>query len=386
MSTISGAITTFTVQSLIFYSRIAAGIFLFFTISVGIFKFGIKKTQSYALYLYVSLLAYGVLISIVMDSFSIGSVNLVRDIIVGLLGVLIVSGTMPSERFRTLLIRLYSCYGILVLLITILLGGLSISFPPTFHLEYIASSLGAAEENTYSLGISNFFGFSAVATALFARNEDRKLFVLTGSILAFIFLSLSMLGGGRGESFTALALVLLLIPRTISLIAVALSIFFYGILSEGNIFTSLQGDFLFIRRFILLLEGNLSSRDILLSQGFSLLSESPQCIFVGCGLGYFQNYFEYDFGSYPHNVVVELLISYGLPIVLVGFILSLAGAFIHYRNTGRIDLIIIFFVYSLVISLKSGYLMGSWMFLAFICYFSALSLEIIVARGCRRNI
>lgn len=373
--TVSGAITTFAAQTFVVYLRVLAGVVLSCSVVVALFMLGLKKTQLYALYIYVFIVCYGALLSALMGTTATGFENIGRDVAVGVLGVMVIAAFEGDEETSKLLVRVYCIYATVVLFSTVWLGGLSLSFPPSFRLEYIAASHGAAEEQTYSLGVSSFFGFAAVAAALLASYESNKLVSVFGLILAILFVLLSMLGGGRGESLAALALVALVFARRRRL-AVGVAAATVGFYYLGTDLISLsESDFLFLRRFSILFEGDLSSRDVLLRQGFQLLRDNPQCQFLGCGLGYFQSYYQYDFGRYPHNVLMEAVISYGVPMVLVGLIFCICGFLHHVRKTASLDVMLFFFGYALIISLKSGYFLGSWLVLVFVCYFSAVAID-----------
>lgn len=378
---ISGAITTFAMQSVVFYLRFIAGFILLAGIFFVLFHFGIKRVQIYALYVFALLFSYGALLSIFMGSASTGFVNVERDFLIGVLGVMVLGSFVADNDNSKALVRIYCIYAVVVLLVTIWLGGLTLEFPPMFRFEYIASSLGAAEEQTYSLGVSNFFGFSAISAALLASREKSKGLAFFGLCFVLLFLMLSMLGGGRGESLAALGVVVLLFARKIWLAVVLMSLvglfYYFGV----DLIKGLESDFLFIKRFLVLFEGNLSSRDFLLWQGYELLREKPQCLLIGCGFGYFQKYYQYGFEYYPHNVLVESVISFGLPLVLLCLLSAFSGLVLHIRKLGAPDLLAVFFGYALIVSLKSGYLLGSWMVLGSLCYFMALAVENYVEKA-----
>lgn len=383
LTTISGAITTFTAQSLVVYARFFAGAVLFLCIGFLFFRFGLKKTQAYSLYVYAALVSYGATLSVLAGSEPIGFVNIERDVFVGLLGVLMISSYYSDRSIEKALVRSYVIYALIVTCLTVLLGGLLLQFPPAFRLEYIASSLGAKEEQTYSLGVSNFFGYATVAAALFVRSQQRRYLALLGFFCLVGFLFLSLLGGGRGESLAALVVVLILLSRRFAPILLAGGLILYWIAFEAEVLSALQGDFLFVKRLLILFEGNLSSRDFLLNQSYQLLVDNSQCLFVGCGFGFFQNYFGYEFEYYPHNLVAESVITFGLPLVLAAQAAVLIGILLHYRAAGKVDFILVFFAYALLVSLKSGYLLGSWVSLSFCCYFCALTLESISEKWSR---
>lgn len=380
LATVSGAITTFSAQVVVVYVRVLAGAVLFSCVAIAFFKFGSRAAQIYAVYFYFLLLAYGALRSVMSGASAIGFTNFERDVLVGLFGVLIVAGYASGRCIENSLIRAYLWYVLCVLCVTVVLGGVSFTFPPSFRFEYIASSLGSSEGYAYSLGLSNFFGFAAVAAALWSRVAQGDLVRWLGIFLALICVFLSMLGGGRGESIAALVLVVFLVSRGAFSGAVLVVSILLVVIASLDLLVAYESDFLFIRRFLILAEGNLSARDILLKQGYQLLMENSECLLLGCGFGFFQGYFQYDFGRYPHNFLVEGVIIYGVPLMLFMSALTCLGAFLHYRSFGRIDLILAFFGYSFFVALKSGYFLGAWVLLSISCYFTATALYFLVQK------
>jgi hypothetical protein len=130
-----------------------------------------------------------------------------------------------------------------------------------------------------------------------------------------------------------------------------------------------------VQRFYLLFEGDLSSRDSLFGQVLDLLANQPSCILFGCGPGFFQRYYGYDFGYYPHNSIAEASVIYGLPLLIVGLAFAAHGFVKYYKKVGGLDLFLIFFIYNVLISLKSGYLFGSWVLIASVFLFIGVGFE-----------
>jgi len=106
----------------------------------------------------------------------------------------------------------------------------------------------------------------------------------------------------------------------------------------------------------------------------NLLSDNPRCLLFGCGFGFFQSYHMYDKGLYPHNSIVEAVIVFGLPVVLVVGALFLRGLYLYLRSKKSFDLILGFTLYSGLVSLKSQYLYSCWIFMVSVFYFSSLAL------------
>ncbi len=175
-------------------------------------------------------------------------------------------------------------------------------------------------------------------------------------------------GLARGEAIAfVLATALFVMPR-VTLIAAPFS---YAILN----LLVISIDSPLIDRFRVVLEGDYGARDVLLQYVFDMLVDEPRLLLVGGGLNYYQKYWSLTSGTYPHNIVLEGLISGGL-----GLMLSLLACFIYpvaeaYRRAlfGKLakeDA----FMFSLavlltIIALKSGSLLTFWGHAIFLCIF-----------------
>ena len=94
-------------------------------------------------------------------------------------------------------------------------------------------------------------------------------------------------------------------------------------------------------------------RDILWANGWELIASDSNLI-TGNGFNYFQHYYGYDFGLYPHNLLIEIVISFGV----IGVILSagsLAGFFLSTRNMNVKNSVLAFIFLSYM---KSGSLIS----------------------------
>ena len=156
------------------------------------------------------------------------------------------------------------------------------------------------------------------------------------SLLILVFFMLSLAGGSRGEVIVCLFTIVAILSRS-------LKSFLLGSVCLGFVVIAMNlliGDFerfeMFptVWRLLYLIEtSNLGSRDELLMQSLSLLVENPRCAIVGCGINYFQEYYSYDFGKYPHNWAAEFVVSFGL--ILFIAVIALAATFII-RNYNRV--------------------------------------------------
>ena len=125
-----------------------------------------------------------------------------------------------------------------------------------------------------------------------------------------------------------------------------------------NLFKSLD-EFLIVKRFLFLFNtGTLGVREILLSQSIDLLKEQTVCSVIGCGFNYFQVYYDYNFGMYPHNIFAELLITFGIFLGMILIIFILLGTAYGFFSFYSKNFFYWILLYYLGISLKSGSLIG----------------------------
>ena len=118
-------------------------------------------------------------------------------------------------------------------------------------------------------------------------------------------------------------------------------------------------ELLIVRRFAKLFEtGIFGSRDILLGQSIDLLKEQTVCSVIGCGFNYFQVYYDYNFGLYPHNIFAELLITFGIFLGMILIIFILLGTAYGFFSFYSKNFFYWILLYYLGISLKSGSLIS----------------------------
>lgn len=118
-------------------------------------------------------------------------------------------------------------------------------------------------------------------------------------------------------------------------------------------------DLLVFRRFEkFLFDGYLGLRDELIYLSLNLLYNEPKCLVLGCGFNFFQDYYGFNYGMYPHNVIIEFVITYGLFISIIIFSLVFIGLKNIIFSKTKILLIDIFVIYFFLIMLKSGSLIS----------------------------
>jgi hypothetical protein len=246
---------------------------------------------------------------------------------------------------------MYTATAFLVLFATIAMGGLSLKGGlPKFLFEF---ETAAGSRLTYSQGISKFYGLAAIFSALMLSspfNRDRAKSLKMAMLGAF--LTLSFIGGGRGDFVSAaltsaLALGAKRLLIGLSIAAIGVFVFQDAIISTLAEYTGLLDRY-----------GALTStfgrRTGLFYEGVELLAKEPSCLLFGGGIGYFQHYFDYPPGMYPHNIVLECVISFGILIVAPIAYFTARGLAIVYREEGKLSGFLAVFVFLTLISFKSG--------------------------------
>lgn len=266
-------------------------------------------------------------------------------------------------------------YCIAILVFNIFIGGLTFEPLPKFNFEYISNQLDAHVD--YSPGISQIFALGALASASLTNYYDQKKTRLMLIALTIIFLILSLIGGSRGDSLAGVALVIIYFMLNLNY---KFKFGFIAMLASLSIllYNSIDFETLVIFNRISDLSNNYGLRDVLFSQSIRLLYENLNCLIFGCGFNFFQNYYQYPLELYPHNILLELLITVGLPIT--GFISYLVyRGFKIYRNFNNNGaLISLFFLYLLFVGLKSGSITSSWLLITLSCYFLSFNFRKVV--------
>jgi hypothetical protein len=171
----------------------------------------------------------------------------------------------------------------------------------------------------------------------------------------------SGLSGARGDFIVGTVilgtmLILKLKFRSICLLACIFVVLGIGMLDRFGLVIE---ELIIFRRMAAVVMGEtFGGRDILFSQALDLVSSQSICMILGCGFNFFQVYYGYSFGMYPHNTFLEILITFGLILGLPIIIFTIWGVgyglFTYYRDKFLFWL----FLYFLGVSLKSGSLVG----------------------------
>lgn len=320
-----------------------------------------KKIVLIGLIIYWNLLCFGSFLSLGSNSFAVVQDVFIVDSVVTSIGIVVISLSLQTRVFDGVALA-YVYYGLLGIAITLLCRGIVLDVPPRFLFEYSKDGLDG-NSALYSQGVSRFYGYCAVAVAYLTKRGNSKIHRIGLSILLWTFLGLSFLGGGRGDSFAALVIVLiyfLLVKTVIKINLVGLVVLIIGIIWYNG--SEFVGELIFIQRFGVFIGGDYGDRDLLLRQVTDLIIGIPNIWILGSGFGFFQNFYNYEFGMYPHNAVAEALIVFGvLPaFMLIGLVLYGVRCYVKTQNS--VDLFLLFYIYSSLIEMKSGYLFGGWFF------------------------
>lgn len=277
--------------------------------------------------------------------------------------------------------KLFGTFFIFAILIVYFSKGFSFS---PLKINFDLPNLGY--KYSYNQSTSAFFGLGAIFFTFLAcaLNNKIRIFIL---IVALLYLFISFLGGSRGEFIVALLIINLILFKFLSIGQIILYIFFLSGLVVGNLFYEIIdfGNFTMTKRFaVILFEKNFGYRDILFRQSLELMSDRWDCVLIGCGFSFFQTYYSYDFGMYPHNSFLELIITFGLisvPLIFLAVLGCALGYLTKFGNTFMFYVLLFFFG----INLKSDSIISitSIPIFLYFCYIALKALNPILIRSLR---
>jgi hypothetical protein len=255
-------------------------------------------------------------------------------------------------------------------LIYLMISGAILFAPlPYFNFEQFDQDV-----RRYSQATSALFGIASLYFILASYGKSR-LSSLILTLISIFCLYLSAMGGARGDFAVALLLYVAILIRYRSIYSyaalAAVTGFIIYIFSDDSILQN----FLVFERYLSTIEaGDFGDRDVLVFQSISLLADSPVCIISGCGFNYFQYFYGYEYGLYPHNFLMELAITFGFLLMLPVVVLISFGAWRLFIDERADKFFFYFSIYVLLVGLKSGSLVDFKtlpiiLFLAFVPYF-----------------
>ncbi len=254
----------------------------------------------------------------------------------------------------------YLIYGALFLLIGVFGAGADF-FPKSFNFEYYTDREGGTVE--YSQGLTRNLGLMLISTLLLYCNSGlfwvRALMLCVAGMVAW----LSFIAGSRGELVAAfiVSLLILVFNRKYLLL--------FGLIASVCSTLLLISDFT-LGRFATFLEGDYGMRDVLFSQALALFFSDPHVFLFGCGYGCFQDAYNYPATLYPHNFILEFLITFGFVLTVVFCYFVVCGALRYWKAVEGLDFFLLIFIFYFLVSMKSGDVFGGWMFMASCIYFA----------------
>ena len=256
-------------------------------------------------------------------------------------------------------------YIFLVIFISIITGGLQFNPMPELDLVMVEG-----EYRDYSQGVTGLYG----AFALFLYSDILKKFSIIKIVLFLLCFVISILGAARGD-FIAVGLVLFAIsfmrsPVKTIVFSISLLILILSFIDLNELSQTL----LLIERFSQLGGGNLGMRDYYWGNSLDLIANSSNTIF-GNGFNYFQIFHDYDYGGYPHNILLEMIITFGI----TGFFIASLSVIGFFANLKKIsDKKIIFLMLIYLILMKSGNLFNFFA-LPVLLYFAHDAVKLIIS-------
>jgi len=177
-------------------------------------------------------------------------------------------------------------------------------------------------------------------------------------------------GLGRGEAVAFIVATTLYLAPRIALVVAPFSYVLLNALAFGV-------DTPLTERLRIMYEGDLGARDVLYGMSLTQLGQEPSLLIGGGGLNAFQDYWGLSTGEYPHNILLDALISGGLPLALVMILIYIAppirATFVGVRRRLSADerFSIAIMAFLVLIQLKSGSMLAAWDLFGFTCLFLA---------------
>lgn len=283
---------------------------------------------------------YGLILSVFFGGFSIIKINELIYILISIL-FFILTIEIKNENINLK-------YYILFSLVILILSG-SVNLQNGIKIDFIMQKENYRD---YSQGFS--FVYSIFSLLLF--NEFVKNKNIINLLLFIICFYLVVLGAARGE-FIALIVVIFIISIKNNYKKTLIFTLFIIITSIYTISKlEFENEILLFYRIAQIDENNLGLRDILWINGYELLLNDVS--FFGNGFNYYQKYYNYPDSMYPHNIILELMITYGFFGLLISLIMVI-GCVNLCKKQNTINIITL---YIFLVLLKSGSLFNFFSF------------------------
>ena len=209
----------------------------------------------------------------------------------------------------------------------------------------------------YSLGLSSTF-FLAFFTSFYLFKETNYRInpakVIFYLLISLFFLFFGLLSGGRGEAIFSFLIVFFMFAGYRKNF---LKFVVFFLLTVPLIIINFD-HLIFFERLSLFLNDDYGSRPELIVLSLNLLYNEPKCLLFGCGFNFYQDYYGFEPTLYPHNIILEFVITYGLLISIFIFTFMFICFKKYLFQKLKICLIDIFIIYLFLNSLKSGALIS----------------------------
>lgn len=300
--------------------------------------------------------------------------------------ILLTFGLRNGRYFDDLKILSYILFTFFILMVSGFLGtnnlermglaGRAISYLMFFQLLALLPFVGIYKSGSFSIidlnddnllvssqRVSYIFSVSALILSAYYYKNKNVLFLLG----CLIFITLSFMGGGRGESISGLLVVLLIIPTRARVLLIGLII---TILILIYIIEVIPAGLTLDRLEVIYSKGNWGGRVAIYESVLNTLKQHPQSILYGLGANEFQYINNLDFSKYPHNILIESLLTSGFILVIL-ILYKVIVSFLNLLEVRKLldwKLLVFFgfLIFNFLISMKSGSLWGSWGFLSLI--------------------
>ncbi|MFM1913984.1 MAG: hypothetical protein RIR51_1837 [Bacteroidota bacterium] len=351
---ISNIVTT--EESYIFISNIRNWIIVALVILIPliILIYGVPIYFIFGLLIFILWLAYGFIFAKVNGgSILIDQSNWNYLIFPNLCGVIIFSYSRIYSNLNFVIFSFF-IFQILGFILIYYFNGIDFTTFPKFRLTYFNT------DTLYSQGLSKFFGiFSIISLVYFLKTTSKflRLIFILGTIFGiFLFL----LGGARGESFFGVLVIslILFIKFRIKFIMFIIpsGIIIYSFFN----FPQYLDNFILYSRITQVVEGDYGDRDLLFANAINLIKSDWVLLLFGKGFAYFQNYYNYSFGNYPHNYILEFIITFGILPTFIFLWLCFKDFPQFMEKIKSFDLVTFLLLYLFLVDMKSGTLITSW--------------------------
>ena len=332
-----------------------------------------RTSNLFSLALIVFLFAYGLIVTALQGSSSHSIPYFFQSFLIIFFGTFFYSVSAEEEnRSKVAINQIW--FSALIIAFLAITGAIVFDFPPYFVYDiYIEGG-----QVTYNQGTSFFFGIAALSSLFLLQASAGRARQTVVLLLFFVFVLIAILGAGRGEVlFLLVASVLITFHSGLRGIALGSSVIFliaaFLTIADLNFLNDLE---IYKRFLVVFLNSDYGLRDVLFSQAVDLLLDDNRCLFFGCGFGAFQSHYQYPLELYPHNILLEALLTWGVPITALVIILFFIGL-VRGRSAGAFSY---FGFFSVLVGMKSGDILGSWLAFSFIFFYASTGLSLIVRR------